>query len=126
MTRLERLANWRADSGVRNTRTASGPSSVSSSTTEASNSPSVTASSSTTTVWASESQPSPIVPTRNSASTGVTSGLRSSISEGSGGTGVPNLRFTSSSSAPMRSASTATCCFSNITDTTRASCTAWM
>ena len=50
ITRLERVANCRADSGVKNTRTASGPSSVSSSTTEASNSASVTASNSTTTV----------------------------------------------------------------------------
>ncbi|CKR28758.1 Uncharacterised protein [Mycobacterium tuberculosis] len=97
---------------------------MSSSTTEASNSASVTASSSTTTLCASESQPSPIVPTRNSASTGMIRGLRSSISVGSGGTGVPNRRLTSNSSAPMRSASTATCCFSRTTDTTRESCTA--
>ncbi len=65
-----------------------------------------------------------MVPTRNSASTGVTSGLRSSISPVSGGIGVPNRRLISSSSAAIRSASTATCCFSRITEITRLSWTA--
>ncbi|SKV80231.1 Uncharacterised protein [Mycobacteroides abscessus subsp. abscessus] len=121
---MERVANCRAASRDRNTRTASGPSSESSSTTEASNSCSLTARSSTTTELASASQPRPIVPTRNSASTGITNGLRSSTTSGSGGIGVPNRRWTSDSSVPMRSASTDTCCFSSITVTIRVSWTA--
>lgn len=71
-----------------------------------------------------KSPPPPDVPTLVVPSTGMIRGLRSSISVGSGGTGVPNRRLTSNSSAPMRSASTATCCFSRTTDTTRESCTA--
>ncbi|SKY20934.1 Uncharacterised protein [Mycobacteroides abscessus subsp. abscessus] len=125
MTRDDRAANSRAACVVRNTRTASGPSSVSSRTTLSSNSPSVMASSSTTTASDSASQPRPMVPTRNSASTGITRGLRSPTRSDGGGIGVPNLRWISSSRAPIRSARICTCCFSSITLMMRASWTAW-
>jgi hypothetical protein len=42
----------------------------------------------------------------------------------SGGIGVPIRRLISSNSAAIRSASTATCCFSRITEITRVSWTA--
>ncbi len=69
-----------------------------------------------------------MVPTRNSSSTGVSSGALSLISDGAtaGTEALPPLRrTTSSSSSSMRSASAATWVFSRATLVTREPAVAW-
>src|SRR5699024_8448120 len=94
-----RRTNCRARCGVRETRSASGAS--------------------------SPSQPRPIVPTWNSASTGISSGSRSSTGPVPGGTVTSAFAAISSRRSPIRSARIWACCFSQRTETVRPSPTAW-
>ncbi len=105
--------------GVRNTRRASGPSSVSSSTTDSSTSSSVTASSSTTTAAPRRPSPDPSCRPGTPPRPGWPAGSGLDVARCPAGSAVPNRRVISSSSAAMRSASTATCCFSSSTEITR-------
>src|SRR5699024_1488481 len=120
-----RRTNCRARCGVRKTRSASGASSESDSTTDSSVAEGSIASSSTTTSSFSPSQPRPIVPTWNSASTGISSGSRSSTGPVPGGTVTSAFAAISTRRSPIRSARIWACCFSQRTETVRPSPTAW-